>query len=47
MGKKKLYDGYKAFDYLDAGFDYKEFKLTKANDRVPPYHVPLSKNEED
>jgi membrane dipeptidase len=47
MGKKKLYDGYKAFDYLEAGFDYKEFKLTKATDRVPPYVVPLSKNEED
>ena len=47
MGKKKLYDGYKAFDYLEAGFDYKEFKLTKATDRVPPYIVPLSKHEED
>lgn len=47
MGKKKVYDGYSAFDYLEAGFDYKEFKLTKATDRVPPYIVPLSKTEED
>jgi len=47
MGKKKIYDGYKAYNYLDAGFDYKEFKLTKSTDRVPPYIVPLSKNEED
>jgi membrane dipeptidase len=47
MGKKKIYDGYKAYNYLEAGFDYKEFNLTKATDRVPPYIVPLSKNEED
>lgn len=47
MGKKKVYDGYSAFDYLEAGFDYKEFKLTKATDRVPPYIAPLSKTEED
>ena len=47
MGKEKRYDGYKAFDYLEAGADYKVFKLTKSTDRVPPYVVPLSKNEED
>jgi hypothetical protein len=47
MGKKKTYNGYKAYDYLDVGLDYKEFKLTRATDRVPPYIVPLSKNEEE
>lgn len=47
MGKEKRYDRYKAFDYLEPGADYKVFKLTKSTDRVPPYVVPLSKNEED
>ena len=47
MGRKKVYDGYKAFDYLEAGFDYKEFKLCKGSKRVAPYFVPLSKDEED
>jgi membrane dipeptidase len=47
MGRNKKYDGYKAFQYLKPGFDYKEFKLCKEFNRVPPYFVPLSKNEED
>ena len=47
MGKAKKYDGYKAYSYLEPGLDYKEYKLTKATDRVTPYAVPLSKNEED
>lgn len=47
MGKKKIYDGYKAYDYLEAGFDYKKFKLAKSYDRVSPYYVPLSDGEED
>ncbi len=47
MGNEKKYDGYKAYDYLEPGLDYKEFKLTRATDRITPYVVPLSKNEED
>ena len=47
MGKKKKYDGYKAFDYLEAGFDYKEFKLCKEFDRVPSFFIPLSSGEEE
>jgi membrane dipeptidase len=47
MGKKKVYDGYKAHGYLEAGFDYKEYKLCKEFDRVPPYFIPLSKGEEE
>jgi membrane dipeptidase len=47
MGNEKKYDGYKAFDYLEPGLDYKEYKLTRATDRITPYVVPLSKNEED
>lgn len=46
MGGQKKYDGYKAFDYLEPGFDYKEYKLVK-HPRVEPYYVPLSKKEEE
>jgi membrane dipeptidase len=46
MGGKKKYDGYKAFDYLEPGFDYKEFKLVE-HPRITPFYVPLSKSEED
>ena len=46
MGKEKVYDGYKAYGYLEAGFDYTEFRLCKEFDRVPPCFVPLSKGEE-
>ena len=47
MGKKKSYDGYKAFDYLEAGFDYKVYELCAGRNRVPPYYVPLSRSEEE
>lgn len=47
MGKNKKYNGYEAYQYLDPGFDYKEFKLSKTLDRVPSYKVPLSKTEEE
>jgi membrane dipeptidase len=47
MVKSKMYNGYKAFQYLEAGKDYQEFKLDKELGRVPPYFVPLSKTEED
>jgi membrane dipeptidase len=47
MGRNKKYDGYKAFQYLKAGFDYKEFKLCKEFNRVPSCFVPLSKTEEE
>jgi membrane dipeptidase len=47
MGKDKVYDGYRAYGYLEPGFDYMEFKLCKGIGRVPPYFVPLSKREED
>jgi len=47
LGKKKNYDGYKAYDYLEAGRDYKEYELCAGANRVPPYFVPLSNNEEE
>lgn len=47
MGRNKKFDGYKAFQYLKPGFDYKEFRLCKEFNRVPSYFVPLSKTEEE
>ena len=46
MGVNKKYNGYKAYQYLEAGKDYKAFKLAKEIDRVEPYLVPLSSEEE-
>lgn len=43
----KIYDGYKSFQYLEAGTDYKEYKLSKENDRVAPYTYPVSSEEEE
>ncbi|MFP3950807.1 MAG: dipeptidase [Candidatus Bathyarchaeia archaeon] len=47
MGGKKRYDGYKAFQYLEPGFDYKQYNLTEGPGRVEPYYVPLSESQED
>jgi len=46
MGGKKKYEGYRAFDYLEAGFDYKVFDLVN-HPRIEQYYVPLSKTEEE
>jgi len=46
MGVGKKYSGYKAFQYLEPGKDYRAFKLSKATDRVEPYWVELSKEQE-
>jgi len=47
MGIKKGYAGYKSYQYLEKGKDYKSFQLTKEIGRVPADWVPLSKAEED
>jgi len=47
QGNKKVYDGYKSFQYLEAGEDYKDFKLSKQNDRVEPYVYPVSEDQEE
>ena len=47
MSKNKKYDGYKAFDYLESGTDYKAFPLRKAIIPKWKYTVPLSKTEEE
>ncbi|MBN6205855.1 membrane dipeptidase [Ralstonia pickettii] len=46
-GNQKNYDGYKSFQYLESGVDYKEYKLSKENDRVEPYVYPVSEDEEE
>lgn len=47
MGGNKKYDGFKAFQYLEAGRDYKAFKLRKAIIDEWWEPVPLSKGEEE
>ena len=46
MGIGKHYDGYRSFQYLTPGKDYKAFELTPELDRVDPYRVPLNEDEE-
>jgi len=39
--KKKRYDGYRSFQYLDAGVDYKAFELVPELNRVPSRQVEV------
>jgi len=47
MGRNKKYEGYKPYQYLEPGRDYREFKLRRAV--IPEWRepVPLSKTEEE
>jgi membrane dipeptidase len=47
MGIPKHYSGYKSYQYLEAGKDYKLFNLAKEIGRVEPYELPLSRAEEE
>ncbi len=47
MGRNKNYTGYKAYQYLTPGIDYKTFKLREAIKKEWEYYVPLSKSEEE
>ena len=38
--------GYRSFQYLERGSDYRAFDLAAEVDRVEPYRVPLSADEE-
>ena len=42
----KNYDGYKSFQYLEPGTDYKAFRLSKDVGRVEPYAVPVTPEQE-
>jgi membrane dipeptidase len=46
MGIKTKYKGYQAYQYLEAGYDYRSFNLTKGVSRVPEYLIPLLEEEE-
>jgi len=46
MEIKKGYKGYKSYQYLEPGIDYKNFKLAKEIDRVKLYLVPLTAEQE-
>lgn len=47
MGSNKKYKGYKSWEFLEEGKDYKPFKLAKVINRVPSKKVELSKSEEE
>ena len=46
MPPKKRYDGYRSFQYLEAGRDYPSFELAEEVGRVEPWRVPLDEEEE-
>src|SRR6185503_6634385 len=45
--KRVKYDGYKSFQYLEAGTDYRDFKLAKELNRVPSRRVEVSDAQEE
>ncbi len=44
--RSKRYSGYRSFQYLEPGVDYKNFELAKEVERVEPYQIPLTEPEE-
>ena len=46
-GKRTKYKGFKSFEYLEPGTDYREFKLAKELDRVPSRNVEVSDAQEE
>jgi membrane dipeptidase len=46
MGGAKQYDGYRSFDYLEAGTDYHAFELAPQIGRVEPFVLPLDPEED-
>lgn len=45
--QKKRYDGYRSFQYLEPGVDYKEFELAAVVNRVPSKQVEVTPAEEE
>jgi len=43
---RKTYTGYRSFQYLEAGVDYREFKLAREVERVPSKSVEVSEEQE-
>ncbi len=46
MGTGKKYSGYKSFDYLERGRDFREFTLIERENPFEPFLVPLSEAKE-
>lgn len=44
--KQKNYSGYRSYEYLEAGVDYKAYPLAKDVGRVPEYKLPLDEEQE-
>jgi len=44
--KKKTFNGYRSFHYLEPGVDYRPFKLAQEIGRVEPYVYPVSEAQE-
>lgn len=47
MGIKTQYKGYKSYQYLEAGYDFRSFEMDKEIGRVEEYLVPLSSEQEE
>src|SRR5947207_3400850 len=47
VAKRTKYKGFRSFEYLDAGTDYREFKLAKELGRVPSRKVEVSDAQEE
>ncbi|MDX1647264.1 MAG: membrane dipeptidase [Longimicrobiales bacterium] len=47
MPLKKSYEGYTSFSYLEPGVDYRDFELADQLERVPPYRLPLSREDKE
>jgi membrane dipeptidase len=43
--RSKQYDGYRSFQYLEPGTDYRPFPLAKEIGRVPPFEIPVTPEE--
>ena len=46
MAKKRAYDGYTAYQYLEAGVDYRAFDLCDGDHIFPEYLIPLTADQE-
>ena len=46
MGIKTAYRGYRSYQYLEPGVDYRQFRLAREIDRVESYLLPLTPAEE-
>lgn len=47
MEPKKRWDGYRSFDYLVPGEDFRQFELSPQIGRVAPYVLPVSPEQEE